>query len=95
MNNYLNLNVSAIFRDLDDYMLKTGKLEIDTIEANHELERKGLLNDDLTQPGEPLRLLLNKLRDMDVLPQGACMMYGNWKIRHSKTIAKVLTIFQF
>lgn len=34
MTNYLNLNLGAIFSDLDDYMLSTGRLEIDCIEAN-------------------------------------------------------------
>lgn len=95
MTNYLNLNVNAIFSDLDDYMLNVGKLEIDEIEANHELASKGLLKDDISHPGEPLRNLLNKLRDTNLLPQSVHQLYGTWKIKHSKTIAKVLMIFQF
>ena len=95
MTNYLNFNVSAIFNDLDDYMLRVGKLEIDEIEANHELDCKGLLKDDQKQPGEPLRTLLKRLRDTNLLPQGVCHLYGTWRIRHSKTSAKMLLIFQF
>ncbi len=95
MANYLSFNVGAMFNDLDDYMLRVGKLEIDTIEANRELERKGLLKDDSTNPGEPFRLLLCRLRDMNLLPQSVRQLYGTWKIKHSKTIAKMLTVFQF
>lgn len=95
MANYLKTNVGAIFSNLDDYMLSTGKLEIDAMEANRELERKGLLEDDPTHPGEPLESLLCWLRDLNRLPQSVRLMYGTWKIRNSKTIAKVRMIFQF
>ena len=95
MTNYLSFNVVAIFSDLDDYMLSTGRLEIDAIEANRELDRKGLLKDDQTHPGKPLELLLGRLRDMNLLPQGVRQLYGTWKIKHSKTIAKVRMIFQY
>lgn len=95
MTNYLSFNVGAIFSDLDDYMLSTGRLEIDAIEANRELDRKGLLKDDQTHPDKPLELLLGRLRDMNLLPQGVRQLYGTWKIKHSKTIAKVRMIFQY
>ncbi len=91
----LNTSVGAIFSDLDDYMLSTGRLEIDAIEANRELESKGLLKDDPTHPGEPLESLLCRLRDLNKLPQSVRQKYGMWKIKHSKTIAKVRMIFQY
>ena len=95
MTNYLDFNVGTIFRSLDDYMLTVGKMEIDTIEANRELERRGLLEDDMAHPGKPLRTLLGKLRDTNLLPQCVRQKYGSWRIKHSKTIAKMMMIFQF
>ncbi|NPD91799.1 hypothetical protein [Xylanibacter muris] len=76
-------------------MLRTGKVEIDEIEANKELERAGLMSDDNSKPGRPLREFLSALRDANKLPQNIRQLYGAWKIKHSKTIAKVLQIFQF
>ena len=95
MTNYLNFNLGAIINDLDDYMLSTGRLEIDCIEANRVLDRKGLLKDDQTHPGRPLEALLGRLRDLTLLPQSVRQLYGTWRIRHSKTIAKVRMIFQY
>ena len=53
------------------------------------------MNDDQTHPGKPLRELLVKLRDSNLLPQNVRQMNGLWTIRHSKTMAKVLQILQF
>lgn len=46
------LNVQTIQDCLDDYMLRIGKMEIGVIEANHELERAGIMKDDLVSPGK-------------------------------------------
>ena len=80
MANYLNTSVGAIFSDLDDYMMSTGRLEIGVIEANRELDCKGLLKDDPTHPGKPLESLLCRLRDLNKLPQSVRQKYGTWKI---------------
>ena len=42
----LNCNLSIIQGCLDNYMLKIGKVEINEIEANSELARAGLMDDD-------------------------------------------------
>lgn len=88
-------NVQNIQDCLDSYMLRIGKVEIDEIEANKELARAGLMTDDSSSPGQPLRDYLSTLRDANKLPQNIRQLYGAWKIKHSKTLAKVLQIFQF
>ena len=80
---------------LDEYMTQTGRHEIDEIEANSALERAGLLPDDAPNPGKPLRDILIRLRDSNLLPQNIKHMYGRWKIRLSTTIAKAPLFFQF
>ena len=91
----INSNVQTIQKCLDDYMLRTGKIEIGEIEANQALACAGVLNDDQAHPGRPLRELLRNMRDTNVLPQNIRQLYGTWTIKHSKTIAKVLQILQF
>lgn len=86
---------SAIQSCLDEYMLLKGKKEIDDMEANRELARAGLLTDSLPSPGKPLRNLLTRLRDSDLLPQNIRFMYGTWFIKLSKTIARLPQINQF
>ena len=80
---------------LDEYMKRTGKHEIDEMEANSELARAGLLNDEAPNPGGPLREILARLRDTNHLPQNIRHAYGQWKIRISGTIAKMPMFFQF
>lgn len=89
------LNVQAVQTCLDAYMVKKGKLEINEIEANQELARTQILGDDVASPGKPLREMLIKLRDANLLPQNIRQLSGSWKIKHSKTIEKLITIFQF
>lgn len=88
-------NFSAILSCLDDYMVLKGKKEINDMEANRELERAGLLNDSQPNPGSPLRDLLVKMRDSNILPQNIRQVYGAWTIKLSKTIAKSPMINQF
>jgi len=76
-------------------MLKHGKTEIGDIEANMELDRKGLLADSNPNPGKPLRDMLKKLRDSDLLPQNIRQLYGTWRIKLSKTMARMPMINQF
>lgn len=91
----LNCNLSLIQGCLDDYMSKMGKVEINEIEANNELARNGLMEDDQTRPGRPLREFLSSLRDTNLLPQNIKQFQGLWRIKHSKTVMKVLQILQF
>ena len=91
----MNCNLQTIQKCLDDYMSKKGKTSIGDIEANMALAVAGVMNDDQAHPGRPLRELLRKLRDTNVLPQNFKQLYGSWTINHSKTIAKVLQILQF
>lgn len=80
---------------LDDYMMRTGKHEINEIEANSALQRAGVLNDEAAHPGKPLRDFLMWLRDNNYLPQNIMQRYGLWKIRLSSTIAKFPLVLQF
>ena len=91
----MNCNLQTIQKCLDDYMSKKGKTSIGDIEANMALAVAGAMYDDQAHPGRPLRELLRKLRDTNVLPQNVKQLYGSWTINHSKTIAKVLQILQF
>lgn len=80
---------------LDCYMLAMGKREIDEMEANRELERAGLMNDDEEHPGRPLREALNSLRDNDMLPQNVSKCRGLWIVHLSTTMATWHIIVQF
>ena len=86
---------SAILSCLDEYMVTKGKKEIDDMEANRELERVGLLKDSQPSPGSPLRDLLMKMRDSNLLPQNIRQTYGIWTIKLSKTMAKFPQVNQF
>ena len=70
---------------LDEYMMHTGRHEINEIEANSALARAGLLEDEAPNPGRPLREILVKLRDSNLLPQNIRQIYGQWKIKLSGT----------
>ncbi len=80
---------------LDKYMIDQGKEEIDEIEANRELERAGILGDEIANPGRPLRKILTKLRDTNLLPHNIRQIYGSWKIKISTTMARHEIIYQF
>lgn len=91
----MNEKLQTLLHCLDEYMMRTGKHEIDDIEANGELARVGLLEDEEPTPGRPLREILMRLRDSNLLPQNIRHLYGRWKIRISGTIAKAPMFFQF
>ncbi len=90
-----NTNVQSVQHCLDAYLQRIGKVEIDEIEANQELARAGVLADDQKHPGNPLREFLSKLRDSNKLPANVRQLYGFWKIKHSKSIMKMIQILQF
>ncbi len=52
--------MNEITNFLDDYLRKTGKESIGTVEANALLDKAGVLKDNPQRPGLPLR---NKLRN--------------------------------
>lgn len=88
------LSVKQIQSCLDAYMMRIGKIEISDIEANHELERVGIMCDDVVYPGEPLREFLRKLRDSNLLPKNIRQQNSVWAIKHSKLNTKVQEIFK-
>lgn len=77
---------------LDEYMILSGKEEINEMEANRELAKAGVLADEARHPGQPLRDILSELRDTNSLPQNIRQRYGAWKIKISGTVAKRPTI---
>ena len=80
--------IKKAIRRLDEYMISAGKDEINEIEANRELAKVGMLEDEVSHPGKPLRELLAKLRDSNSLPQNISQRYGAWRIRISSTVAR-------
>lgn len=97
----INLNLTVMtatefikkaIRQLDEYMIRSGKDEINEMEANQELAREGMLADEMSHPGKPLREVLIKLRDSNRLPQNIRQRYGMWKIRISSTVARKPTV---
>lgn len=79
---------------LDDYMEQRGKQSINEMEANSELARLGLLEDDDEQPGRPLREVLASMRDSNILPRNIKQSFGAWKIKNSR-LAQVRQQFFF
>ena len=69
--------IKKAIRQLDEYMICSGKDEINEMEANRELAKAGMLEDETSHPGRPLRELLNKLRDSNLLPQNICQRYND------------------
>ncbi len=77
-------NFPQVMQSLDSYLERHGKQEIDEIEANTELNRLGLMEDDQMHPGRPLRELLTWLRDHNKLPRNIRQILGSWHIKNSK-----------
>lgn len=44
-------NISGVIKVLDEYMIRSGKEEINEMEANRELAKAGLLADEQAHPG--------------------------------------------
>lgn len=92
---FTTTNVKKVQHCIDDYLTRIGKEEINEMEANRELDRAGVMSDDRSNPGHPLREFLRKLRDADKLPANVRQLYGSWKITHSRKNMKIAEIFQF
>lgn len=71
-----------IIKYLDDFLTKTGRIEIDAVEANAILAKAGILKDNNDRAGKPLRELLRKGK----LPHAYQANGRNWKIPHSSKI---------
>jgi hypothetical protein len=80
---------------IDEYMERQGKHAIDEIEASSELARQGLMEDDQTQPGRPLREFFARLRDSNLLPRNIRQSFGSWVIRNSRAFQVRQQIFLF
>lgn len=87
--------LKTITRCLDAYMKRVGKDEINDMEANKELARTGVMEDECSHPGRPLRELLAVLRDTNMLPENIRMKYGTWRIKLSGIMAKDPLVDQF
>ena len=88
-------NIKQLQHCLDDYLERHGKHVIDEIEANSELSRQGLMEDDPSQPGRPLRELLSHLRDSNLLPRNIRQSFGSWFIRNSRLFQVRQQVFLF
>ena len=82
-------------RCIDEYMIHNGKKEINEMEANRELSKAGILKDEVSHPGKPLREVLCELRDANKLPGNISQRYGSWRIKVSSTLVKGETICSF
>jgi hypothetical protein len=71
-----------IINYLDDFLIKTGRIEIDAVEANAILAKAGILKDNNERAGKPLRELLRKGK----LPHAYQANGRNWKIPHSSKV---------
>lgn len=73
--------MSAIIKFIDDYLTKSGRVEIDPVEANALLAKAGILKDSKDRPGKPLRELLRKGQLPHAFQAGG--KGSGWTIPHS------------
>jgi hypothetical protein len=77
----MSKDIQAIITHLDTYLSRTGKINIDPVEANVILARAGLLVDSKDRPGKPIRDLLRKGLFPHAFQSGG--KGSSWKIPHS------------
>ncbi len=90
-----NRNYNQLQHCIDDYLERQGKREIDEMEANSVLASEGLMDDDQSHPGRPLRELLALMRDSNLLPKNIRQSLGSWIIRNSRAFQMRQQIFSF
>ena len=73
--------MSAIKKFIDDYLTKSGRADIDHVEANALLAKAGILKDSKDRPGRPLRDLLRKGQLPHAFQAGG--KGSSWTIPHS------------
>lgn len=69
---------------IDRYLEKSRDEEITPVDANKLLEKAGLLKDNATRPGKPLRRILRS----GLIPHAYQLpprKYGRWHIPHSSS----------
>ncbi len=81
--------MSAITNFIDDYLTKSGRADIDPVEANTLLAKAGILKDSKDRPGKPLRDLLRKGQLPHAFQEGG--KGSSWTIPHSsKQTSKIV-----
>jgi len=73
--------MSVITKFIDDYLTKSGRTDIDPVEANALLAKAGILKDSKDRPGKPLRDLLRKEELPHAFQAGG--KGSSWTIPHS------------
>lgn len=73
--------MSAITKFIDGYLTKSGRADIDPVEANDLLAKAGILKDSKDRPGKPLRDLLRKGQLPHAFQAGG--KGSSWTIPHS------------
>ncbi len=72
------MSITAIIKHLDDYLTRSGRQNIEPVEANALLAKAGLLRN---RPGKPLRDLLRKGQPPHAFQSGG--KGPGWTIPHS------------
>lgn len=75
------MNTQAIIRCLDEFIEKNNTDELNPVDANNVLAKKGLLRDSDSRPGKPLRDLLRKGKLPHAFQPGG--KGSGWVIPHS------------
>ncbi len=73
--------MKALIEYLDTYLIQTGQVSIDPVQANAILAKAGLLLDSRDRPGKPLRNLLRKGQFPHAFQSGG--KGSGWTIPHS------------
>ena len=66
---------------IDDYLTKSGRADIDPLEANALLAKAGILKDSKDRPGKPLRDLLRKGQLPHAFKQAVKVQVGQFHIQ--------------
>lgn len=84
------MDIESIIKYLDNYLTRTGRLNISPVEANGILARAGLLGDSKDRPGKPIRELCRAGKLPHAFQAGG--KGSSWIIPHSnKPTAGTLT----
>ena len=74
----MDTKTQAVIKFLDDYLTKTNRANIGAPEANALLDEAGILNDNTTRKGKPLREMLRAGKLPHAFQSGV-----TWIIPHS------------
>lgn len=76
------MDIESIIKYLDNYLTRTGRLNISPVEANDILSRAGLLSDSKDRPGKPIRELCRAGKLPHTFQSGG--KGSSWTIPHSR-----------